>query len=186
MKVFIAGPRAITKLDKPVEERLLNIYQKNITVIVGDANGIDKSIQQYFHKLAYTNVLVFASEGKARNNIGGRKVENVEVEKGVKGFDYFAAKDKAMAKKADYRFMIWNGKSKGTLNNIVNLINENKQSLVYFVQKKQFICIDNGDKLNYLISFSDDEAKVLYKKLTGNIYPNSTQISFFGISKDTL
>jgi|GEM_PF-5991929 len=37
MKVFIAGPRAITKFDKRVEERLNNIYSMYMNVIVGDA-----------------------------------------------------------------------------------------------------------------------------------------------------
>lgn len=34
-----------------------------------------------------------------------------------------------MAKAADYGFMIWNGKSKGTLNNIINLVQYNKNVL---------------------------------------------------------
>lgn len=43
MRVFIAGPRAISKLNKRIEERLHNIYSMQMTVIVGDANGIDKA-----------------------------------------------------------------------------------------------------------------------------------------------
>jgi len=179
MKVFIAGPRAITTLDKSVEERLFNIYEQKFTVLVGDAGGVDKSIQQYFHKLSYANVLVYASQGKARNNVGGWKVETVEVSKKLKGFDYYAEKDKAMAREADYGFMLWNGKSKGTLNNIINLIKDNKKSLVYFAPKNQFICIDNEEKLEWLISFCDDETKKLYKKLYQKKDIENQQLSLF-------
>lgn len=184
MKVFIAGPRAITTLDKSVEERLFNIYEQKFTVLVGDASGVDKSIQQYFHKLSYTNVLVYASQGKARNNIGGWKVENVEVPKKLKGFDYYAAKDKVMAKEADYGFMLWNGKSKGTLNNIINLISDNKKSLVFFTPKNQFVCIDNEEKLAWLISFCEDATKELYKKLSKKIPVENPQLSLYDVLED--
>ncbi len=184
MKVFIAGPRAITKLNKTVEERLFNIYEKKITVLVGDANGVDKSIQQYFHKLSYSNVRVYASQGKARNNVGGWEVETVEVSKKLKGFDYYAEKDKAMAKEADYGFMLWNGKSKGTLNNIINLIKDSKKSLVYFAPKGQFVCIDGEERLEWLISFCDDETKVLYKKLSQKTTTENPQLTLFDVMED--
>lgn len=34
MKIFIAGPRAVSKLNKSVENRLFNIYNNNFTVFV--------------------------------------------------------------------------------------------------------------------------------------------------------
>ena len=58
-----------------------------------------------------------------------------------------------MARETDYGFMIWDGKSKGTLNNIINLLKENKKVLVYFSPNKEFY---------NLISFNDLE-KLLAK-----------------------
>lgn len=150
MNVFIAGPRAVSSLNKHVKERLNNLVNNNFEILVGDANGIDKQIQSFFNSVNYNAVKVFASNGKARNNIGGWKVESVNVQPGVKGFDFYAAKDMEMAKAADYGFMIWNGKSKGTLNNINNLVKLNKKVLVYLIPNKQFytICdIHDIDKL---------------------------------------
>src|SRR5690625_4102769 len=135
MNVFIAGPRAISSLNKLVKKRLSNIISNNFTILVGDANGVDKQIQSYCHEMRYNNVKVFASNGKARNNLGNWNVHNVEVASNVRGFDFYAAKDLEMAKIADYGFMIWNGKSKGTHKNIVNLVNYNKKVLVYFTPK---------------------------------------------------
>lgn len=142
MKVFIAGPRALRSLTKYVEERFDNVIKNNITVLVGDANGIDKLAQQYFHVNNYNNVIVYASQGKVRNNLGKWSVEEVHVEDGVKGFDFYAAKDIKMADDADYGFMIWNGKSKGTLNNIINLTKRNKRVLLFFTPHKKFYTIN--------------------------------------------
>jgi len=165
MKVFIAGPRVISKLTTDVKERLMNIYNKNFSVVVGDASGVDKAIQQYFYELKYPHVNVFASRGRARNNIGKWTVQGVEVPSHIKGFEFYAAKDLKMAEYADYGFMIWNGKSRGTLNNMINLLNMNKKTLLYFIPKKEFYCINNYNKLNEIIDFCDETTRTLYDEL---------------------
>lgn len=106
MIVFIAGPRAIKRLNNNIEERLYNIYLNNIKVVVGDAAGVDKAVQDYFYRLNYSNVNVYATQGKARNNVGNWPVVDVEVNRRLKGFDYYAAKDVKMAEVADYGFML--------------------------------------------------------------------------------
>lgn len=58
MKVFIAGPRKVTKLNQQVKDRLENIKRNNYTVLVGDANGVDKAVQSYFNNVFYNNVIV--------------------------------------------------------------------------------------------------------------------------------
>lgn len=166
MNVFIAGPRAISKLNKSVEERLQNIYSSQMTVIVGDANGIDKAIQEYFFRLGYLNVFVYASQGRARCNIGSWKVVNVEVEKKLKGFDFYAAKDIRMAEEADYGFMIWNGKSKGTLNNVINLTNMNKKTLIYLTPGNKFYTVKSFADLESIISQCNEETKDLFINLS--------------------
>ncbi len=50
MKIFIAGPRAITSLDENVEAKLNSIIEKGFEVLVGDANGIDRLVQSFFIK----------------------------------------------------------------------------------------------------------------------------------------
>lgn len=166
MKVFIAGPRTISSLNRHIQQRLNNIYNKHISVVVGDANGIDRAVQQYFHNLGYKNVCVYASQGKARFNIGNWKVENVKVDKKAKGFDYYTAKDLKMADVADYGFMIWNGKSKGTLNNIINLIIRNKKTLIYFTPEHQFYCIDKLSDFEVILNKCVGETKILYRGLS--------------------
>lgn len=167
-KVFVAGPRLVSVLDEHIKERLLNIYKKKLEVIIGDAIGVDKLVQDYFFKLKYNNVKIFASNGKARNNIGNWEIEKVNVISGLKGFDYFSAKDKAMAHSADYGFMIWNGQSKGTLNNIINLIKKSKKTLMYFIPEKNFYCIYKIEDLINIILKCDKKTQKLFEKLVAN------------------
>jgi len=165
MKVFIAGARAVSALNESVKARLNNIFSKNYTVIIGDANGVDSAVQKYFSHLNYQNVIVYASEGKPRNNIGNWEVRKVEVPIRAKGFSYYAAKDKAMADDADYGFMIWNGESKGTLTNIVNLLKLDKKSLVYLTTNNSFHNIDSMDELQELLETCGQTAKALFEKV---------------------
>lgn len=138
MKVFIAGPRAIKELDNNIRIKINSICDKNYDVLVGDADGIDTSVQKHLQNRAYRNVRIFASKGLARNNIGNWNVENVEVNDDVKGFDFYAQKDLEMAKKADVGFMIWNGKSRGTFNNMINLLKLEKEVVLYYVPTEKF------------------------------------------------
>ena len=93
MKIFIAGPRTIKELDKNIFVKLENICVKNYDILVGDADGIDSSIQKFLQSKSYKNVTVFASEGIARNNYGNWKIEKVDVANNVTGFEFYAQKD---------------------------------------------------------------------------------------------
>jgi len=166
MKVFIAGARAVTALDGSVQKRLYNIYNKGYAVLVGDADGVDSAVQEYFSNLNYRDVTVYASEGKARNNSGKWDVREVAVPLRSRGFSYYAAKDKAMADDADYGFMIWNGESKGTLNNIINLLKQDKKSIVYLTSNGSFHSIDNFDELQDFAESCGQTAQSLLSKLS--------------------
>lgn len=175
MNVFIAGPRAVSRLNNTVKKRLLNIVNQNFTVFVGDANGIDKQIQDFFHSMNYNKVKVFASNGKARNNIGQWEIEKVKVAPNVKGFEFYAAKDLEMASQADCGFMIWNGKSKGTLNNMFNLVKLNKKVLVYMIPAKQFYTVHSIHDIEKLKTRKNQ----VTKNKSDNQVNNIDQLSLF-------
>lgn len=154
LKVFIAGPRAIKELDKNISIKLESICAKNYDVLVGDANGIDSSIQKFLQIKSYRNVTVFASKGIARNNYGDWKIETVEVDDNVTGFDFYAQKDLEMAKRANIGFMIWNGKSKGTFNNMINLLNLEKEVILYYVPNRKFYQFKTMKDLNNFLNMN--------------------------------
>jgi hypothetical protein len=136
--VFVAGSRAVSRLNSQVRERLDNIMKQNFTVLVGDANGADKAVQQYLAKCHYCKVLVYSMEA-CRNNVGEWPTRAHTGEPGSKrDRHYYSIKDEAMARDATCGFMLWDGVSKGTLTNVVNLLNAHKKTLLYLSPKKLF------------------------------------------------
>ena len=179
MKIFIAGARNIKSLDDNVKARLMSIYNNKHSVFVGDCYGVDTAVQNFFIKLNYDNVTVFANNGKARNNVGNWNVENVCVDSSVKGFDFYKQKDMAMANSADYGFMIWDGSSRGTLNNIINLVNQNKKVLVYTTIFHKMFVIGTMPQLNSLIVHCPQTTQKTYRQLvSSNNIIKDRQLSF--------
>jgi hypothetical protein len=84
---------------------------------------------------------------QCRNNVGGWPARKVQPPIGSKGFSYFAAKDFVMAEEAQCGVMLWDGKSKGTLQNMLNLIAAGKRTLVYFAPTQSFYVVANRDEL---------------------------------------
>lgn len=168
MKIFIAGARSITTIPAPVQQRMMNICRSGYEVLVGDCYGVDASVQTFYSKLGYKNVVVYAGNGKARNNIGHWYVQNVPIPTYLRGFDFYKQKDVTMANEADYGLMIWDGKSRGTLNNIINLIAQNKKVLVYLATPDTMAVIKDVDDLNTLIECCPAKTRALYSALVGN------------------
>src|SRR6266478_6055452 len=97
IKVFIAGSRRLSKLSKDVKCRIDNIMDKGLTVIIGDANGVDKTVQKYLSAERYSNVIIYCMQGGCRNNVGMWPTRTIAASNpGRKDFAYFATKDRAM------------------------------------------------------------------------------------------
>ena len=142
MKIFIGGSKMISDIDKNVKEKLNEIIKNKYEVLIGDCWGIDAAVQKFFAENDYRNVTVYATEDKIRNNIGEFDVCNV-ASNSTEGFEFYRQKDIAMAREADCGFMIWDKKSKGTLNNIIDLSNQKKSVEVYLYDEKVFKMIDD-------------------------------------------
>jgi adenine-specific DNA-methyltransferase len=130
--VFIGGSRDVTRFNPVIEERLQAILDSGLPVVVGDANGADKAVQRWFEAKGYPHVTVFHSGDSPRNNVGHWPTRLIIPNTKKKDFHFHAAKDLAMAETADYGFMLWDGLSKGTLNNMLNLLERGKKVVVYF------------------------------------------------------
>ena len=180
-KVFFGGSRKIGRLNKEIKERADNVVSQGYLVLVGDANGADRAMQQYLADKSYPNVLVFCPMGTCRNNVGGWEVRHVAVDRDQKDFQYYAVRDKEMSEEADYGFMLWDGKSKGTLNNVVCLLERDKSVLVYLSPKKQFFTLKLRDDLDNLLSQCDRRTigqldRAL--KIRERIHPDQPQLRF--------
>lgn len=165
MKVFIAGSKNISHLDDAVIKKLRAICHKNYTVLVGDCYGVDSMVQRFLSAPYYTNVRVYASNGRARNNIGAWSVSTVTAPAGLSGFDFYRQKDIAMAQDADCGFMIWDGVSKGTLCDILDLVSQGKTVLTYLTDLTEMVTLRNVDDLLAMIS-SLPNARSVYAKVS--------------------
>lgn len=173
MKIFIAGARSIKYLDEAVKQQIIAMSRKGYEFLIGDCYGVDSSVQAILNSLSYKRIEIYASDGKARNNIGHWNVKTIAVQQNMHGFDFYKQKDIAMAKDADYGFMIWDGKSKGTLNNMVNLLSRDKSVLVYLNSSKRFFYIKSLNGLTQFVRLHSQNAYETYTRLTENLLSSS-------------
>jgi hypothetical protein len=175
--VFVAGSRTLSKLNAQVKERLDNIVKQNFAVLVGDANGADKAVQRYLAERNYQHVLVYCME-VCRNNIGSWPTRAEKTAAGLPhDRHYYGIKDLAMAKDASCGFMIWDGTSKGTLTNVINLLEAQKKVLLYHSPKKHFFTVRTAGELHHFldaigIKNVDGFLASLQKKGTESAHPD--------------
>ncbi|MGB2622210.1 MAG: hypothetical protein WA857_18590 [Candidatus Acidiferrum sp.] len=154
-KVFIGGSRRLSRLNQQIKRRLDSVIDKGLTVIVGDANGVDKAVQSYLAQRNYENVTVFCMAGVCRNNVGNWPTREIFAGLNTRrDATFFGTKDRAMGAAADYGLMLWDGKSRGTLANVRDLIDRQKPVVVYLASSKSFFTLRRPDELADLLSTS--------------------------------
>lgn len=157
--VFIAGSRRLLRLSRDVKRRIDNIVEKGLTVIVGDANGVDKAVQQYLSSRHYDNVTVFCMEGACRNNVGNWATRTIVAADPLRrDFTYYSTKDRVMVEEADYGLMLWDGRSRGTLRSILDLVRHGKPVVVYLAPNKAFYLLRRSDQFAEMLSRVDPAA----------------------------
>jgi hypothetical protein len=158
-KVFIAGSRSLSRLSKDILRRIDNIIEKDLTILVGDANGIDKAVQQYLWQRDYNKVVVYCMEGGCRNNVGHWRTKTIPAaEPSRRDFAYFSTKDRAMVREADYGLMLWDGQSRGTLTSIIDLVKQEKPVVVYYGPGKSFRTLRQAGELARMLPRVDRAA----------------------------
>ena len=151
MNVFIGGSIGISKLNAAIRARLDDFMRRGNAILIGDANGADKAVQTYLAKRDYHNVTVFCME-ECRNNIGTWPTRNIKPLSKKKDSNYYAAKDFVMFQEAHCGVMLWDAKSKGTLQNMLNLVGAGKRTLVYFAPSKDFHVLASDQDLQTLLA----------------------------------
>ncbi|MFC1538855.1 hypothetical protein ACFL6H_05480 [Candidatus Latescibacterota bacterium] len=164
IKVFFGGSRKINNLNKAIKDRTDKIISHKYHILLGDANGADKAMQQYLIDNNYENVTIYCMEDTCRNNIGGWETKNIHSDRKIKDYKYYSIKDLQMSEDVDYGFMIWDGKSKGTLNNILNLCERNKKVLVYYIPTKCFYTLKNIEDSSELLKNLDKSILIEFDK----------------------
>ena len=135
MKVFVGGSKALKALPKAMREKLGELCEQGADYLVGDCLGADALAQQFLTENGCTTVEIYAVEGKPRHNAGGWPVHCVDVPTRISriwmlGDENYLIKDKAMACNADCGLFAWNGRSRGTLVDILLLVALGKPATV--------------------------------------------------------
>jgi hypothetical protein len=149
-KIFLGGSRKISRLNSDVRSRLDRIIEGGFHIIIGDANGADKAVQSYLKSKNYDLVEVFCAGNACRNNVGNWPTRMIAADR-LRGFDFYAEKDRAMADEATYGLMIWDGESIGTLMNVVRLLGRKKAAAVFVSTTKEFVDLYNSDEFRYFL-----------------------------------
>lgn len=165
--VFIAGSISISRLHVKVQERINKIVSSNFDVVVGDAEGADTSIQECLLKYRARKVTVYCTGDTPRNNVADWPVHRVTSKAKAGTRAYYTAKDLEMARRSDYGLMIWDCKSTGTLSNVIELLKENKKSVVFVNKKSDFITISDRAGLDHLLALMSDHSRIKAEEKIG-------------------
>lgn len=154
--VFLSGSRSVSRLDDAVRERVRRMMDQDFDIVVGDAGGADKAMQDYLAANGYRNVTVFCAGRRCRNNLGDWPARNIEGPPSLSGRDFYTVKDKAMAVRADYGFVVWDGKSAGSINNVLELVRQGKYVVVYLFSRRDFVVVKTVEDIATLLKLCDD------------------------------
>jgi len=161
MKVFIGGSRHLRRLDDAqLLDELTQMMVNKHQVLVGDAVGVDEGVQRYFAGQGYGNVTVYhmGDYPRQNHNPGDWEIRRVADNGARRDYKYFARKDEKMSVDADCGFMLWDGESKGTLNNVLNLLEGGKRATVYFSPDRSLTTVSAVGQLDALLEKCNPEA----------------------------
>lgn len=126
------------KLPKEIRKELDGHIAKRNKIVVGDAPGIDRQVQDYLNKKRYSNVEVYGP-GKEVRYTANKKwktnpIDAPEHEVGSK--EWLAKKDIMMTKVSDLGLaVVLDEGAKATRKNVDRLVEQNKSVKVYELSK---------------------------------------------------
>jgi hypothetical protein len=177
--VFVAGSRRVNHLAADVCRRLDEMIQRELAILVGDANGADKAIQTHFAERSYKNVRVFCTAGDCRNNVGAWPVRAVPAPHRVRDFAFFTAKDAAMADEADVGLMLWDGQSTGTMVNVARLIARGKITVVYLSPAAKFFTVKTAEDFDAILLATTPKVRAKIEESIGEHVTEFAQPQMF-------
>lgn len=164
--VFLSGSRRVSRLNDMIRSRVDNMVRDDLRIVIGDANGADKALQNYLARENYHNVVVFCAGSTCRNNEGAWEVKKINVDPRVTGREFYTQKDKAMAREADCGLVLWDGKSAGAINNVLELLKGRKPVVVYLAPEKQFYTLKKPEDVRPLLDHcTEDDYRSISRKI---------------------
>lgn len=160
-RVFLGGSRKVSRLNERIRGRLAELVRREMRIVIGDANGADRAMQRQLADWGYAHVVVYHVGSAPRNNPGGWPTCRVPAPAGARGFDFYSAKDRAMAAAADCGLMLWDGASRGTLANVEALTAAGKPVSVYVSPTQRFTNVLSSADVQVLVSAATPQVEEL-------------------------
>jgi len=131
--VFISGSISIKKLPIEVINSINKIIEHNIHISVGDADGVDKLIQDFCLSQNYTNLTIYSIYSIPRYKASTKfNFKHIIPNKDIKKErEKQQEKDKAMTLESEFSFVIWDGKSKGSYANLIRALDNKRKIKLY-------------------------------------------------------
>jgi hypothetical protein len=167
--IFLGGSRDIFELPVPTIERIGAIVAAEHGVLIGDAPGADAEMQGLLAGYNYEHVGVFHAGTEPRNNLGDWAAYHIPPPDGAQGFAVHAAKDREMARRADFGLMVWDGISPGTCLNVLRLAKNGSPSVVYDTMLGRATTVhDTGDWHEMVHNAGPDVRRQVESRMTAD------------------
>lgn len=152
-----SSPYYRRKLPKFARKEIKKSMKSGEKIIVGEAPGIDRQVQDFLNKKKYRNVEVYTSykdpRYKANKDWKTKSVDASEYEEGSK--EFLAKKDKAMTDASTKGLaIILDEGSKATKENVKRLVGQNKNVSIYQLTKNQSLIKGFGNSHDSAIDYS--------------------------------
>lgn len=161
-KVFISGSMWIKKFSPKIEKILYTLIEKKYKILVWDAYWVDELIQDFFCNKNYFYVFVYSISNPRIYKSEKFKSIKVKIDESIKDLrERQSQKDIFMTEQTDISFVIWDWKSKWSYNNIIRLLEKNKEIQVFyndcFIEKENLNIeyISNIYDKNHMYSLSE-------------------------------
>ena len=158
---------------------LTGAFAVSPTAIQGERILLIDDLYRSGATMSAINVQVFCSGGHCRNNLGPWKVKCVTAPHSRRDFEFFTAKDAAMAEEADVGFMLWDGQSSGTVVNAARLIAAGKPVVIYVAPEREFRTVKSRSDFEALLSHCPSEIRQRIDRYIANHAGEYTQHAMF-------
>ena len=167
MRIVLGGSRHLEFIPNEIADQLFDWMENSTEFLIGDAPGTDRAFQKFLHSKKYSTVTIYSSAGEKRNNLGNWQVEKVESGLKSKSNAAHAFKDRKMSRLADIGLMIWDSQSAGTLSNVIDLVDQQKECYMWLAAESELCRFDNLKSLDkFLLNYPEqsEEAKKRLKR----------------------
>ena len=185
VKMFISGSILNKEIPEDVIKAVDDSRKRNYTILIGDAKGVDKNIQDMLKADNYKNVEVY-HVGPRHRNLADIDCTDIRIPVDIANEKFFKngsytreaqmLKDKAMSDDADFGLVIWKDTSKnrfgnisvskGSLNNIYNLLVQDKYVGLFYIPNPEKGIM----KFKSVLEFEKQVIEKLVQKETKDYY----------------